>query len=109
VSCNFIHRWVDLLKGNGDLDNLFNFCHLGVEIFLKSAPYPCEMEGHDRLLPKPEIIAVEFKSDFNQEKIRAMRQEAVIHGTTVKKLFLVAQYIPFLGRLAAHATVNYWV
>jgi hypothetical protein len=49
------------------------------------------------------------KSDFSEQKIKEMRRDAVIHGMTVKKIFLAAQYIPFFGRLAAHATVNYWV
>jgi hypothetical protein len=92
------------------LDNLFNFCHIGIEIFLKSSPLVCEIQGDDRILPKPQIVSVEVKSDFSDDDIIRMRQrKAILHDSLVAKLFLAAQYLPLLGRVAAHVPVNYLV
>ncbi|KAG8936111.1 hypothetical protein FRC03_011174 [Tulasnella sp. 419] len=92
-----------------DPDNLFNFCHLGVEVFMKTAPEPCQLQGHDRILPRPDVLQVEVKSEFSDAEIIKMRRNAELNGLTVKKVYLFLQDIPIVGRLAAHATVNYWV
>jgi hypothetical protein len=76
---------------------------------MKSYPLPCQIQAHDYILPKPHVVSVDVKSHFSQEEIRQMRQEAILHCLTVKKIFSAAQYIPWIGRLAAHDTVNYWV
>jgi hypothetical protein len=88
-------------------DNLFNFCHLGVEIFLKSNPAPCQVFGNHFPLPYPGTVAVHVKSDFSEGRIKVMGQRN--EGATFKKILLVVQDIPFIGRLAAHSPVCYWV
>ena len=67
------------------------------------------MQGQDRILPRDQELSVEVKSDFDEQKIKTMREEAVLHGLTVNKIIVAAQCIPFIGRLIAHAPANYWV
>jgi len=56
-------------------------------------------------------LIVNIKSHFTQDKVRAWREEAVEKGMVpvVTRVFGAMQGVPGVGRLAAHATVNYWV
>jgi hypothetical protein len=73
---------------------------------MKSNPAPCQVFGNHFPLPYPGTVAVHVKSDFSGQ-IKVMGQKN--KDTTFKKILLVMQDIPFIGRLAAHSTVCYWV
>jgi hypothetical protein len=74
---------------------------------MKSNPAPCQVFGNHFPLPYPGTIAVVVKSDCNDWQTKIMGQKN--EDATFKKILLAVQDIPFLGRLAAHSTVCYWV
>lgn len=88
-------------------DNLFNFGHLGVEIYMKSHPQPCLVRGD--ACRSPSGYKVYIGSSFDQETVLDMREEVVEKGWNQPTYIGWLQYIPIAGRLAAHATTNYWV
>jgi len=87
-----------------DPDNLFNFCHIGQEIFMKTAPPPCEIQG-DALPPDVKVL---IGSHYSPEQIIQSRQNALKAGWVISRVLVKLQDIPFIGRLVAHATVMYW-
>ncbi|KAG8908989.1 hypothetical protein FRB99_000092 [Tulasnella sp. 403] len=86
--------------------NLFGFAHLGVEIFMKSYPRPCEVYG--RRLNGLGDHDIHVSSKFTAEEVVRQRRAAVANGLNVKRIYLALQYIPVVGRLVAHASTNYY-
>ncbi|KAG8880849.1 hypothetical protein FRB98_004702 [Tulasnella sp. 332] len=84
-------------------DNLFNFSHLGVEIFMKDHPNPCQVRGD-----QVRQFKIHVKSAFDESMIRKMRAKIVARGYNQLAVLGWLQYIPIIGRLAAHGTTNYW-
>jgi hypothetical protein len=84
---------------------MFNFCHVGQEIFMKTAPTPCQIQG-DAL---PSGVKVLIGSHYSPTEIVQIRHSEVSAGWAISNLLVMLQDIPFIGRLVAHATVMYWV
>ncbi|KAG8884671.1 hypothetical protein FRB98_002271 [Tulasnella sp. 332] len=90
-----------------DPENLFGFAHLGVEVFMKSRPHPCEIKGtHPAHIPF--ALDVHIGSSFTHDEVVAQREAAIKAGKTVAKIHLMMQDVPVIGRLAAHASTNYF-
>ena len=80
------------------------FSHLGVEIFMKNGPHPCEVNGNK--IKGHGTFKVHISSKFSPEEVMAQRKAAEEKGITVSKMYLAMQSIPMMGRLAAHASTN---
>ncbi|KAG8948907.1 hypothetical protein FRC00_008410 [Tulasnella sp. 408] len=89
-----------------DENNLFGFSHLGIEIFMKTGPLASNVKGNR--VKAYGNFDVHITSKFTQDEIIAQRQLAERDGLTLWKVYGALQYIPLIGRLAAHATVNYY-
>ncbi|KAG8988026.1 hypothetical protein FRB93_004309 [Tulasnella sp. JGI-2019a] len=89
-----------------DKDNLFNFSHLGVEILMKDNPTPCHMRGD--AVRAPDGFAIQVKSAFSEMMIQDMRSKIVAEGYNQPAWVGWLQYLPIIGRMAAHGTTNYW-
>jgi len=90
-----------------DPENLFGFAHLGVEVFMKSRPHPCEIKGtHPAMVPYQ--LNVHIGSAFSHDEVQAQREAAIKAGNNISKMYLLMQDIPLIGRLAAHASTNYF-
>ncbi|KIO27368.1 hypothetical protein M407DRAFT_191699 [Tulasnella calospora MUT 4182] len=89
-----------------DENNLFGFSHLGIEIFMKSGPHASGVKGNR--VKTYGNFEVHITSKFSQEEVVAQRKLAEKHKLTLLKIYSALQLIPLVGRLAAHATVNYY-
>ncbi|KAG8947802.1 hypothetical protein FRC04_010288 [Tulasnella sp. 424] len=89
-----------------DSNNLFGFSHLGIEIFMKSQPHASKVKGN-RVQTYGDFD-VHITSKFTPDEVIAQREFAERNRLTLWKVYGWLQYIPLVGRLAAHATVNYY-
>jgi hypothetical protein len=89
-----------------DENNLFGFSHLGIEIFMMSQPHASGVQGNR--VKAYGNFDVRITSKFDQDEVVAQRQAAERGGLTLWKVYSALQDIPLVGRLAAHATVNYY-
>ncbi|KAG8947800.1 hypothetical protein FRC04_010286 [Tulasnella sp. 424] len=89
-----------------DSNNLFGFSHLGIEIFMKSHPVASKVQGNR--VKTYGNFDVHITSKFTPEEVVAQREFAERNKLTLWKVYGWLQYIPLVGRLAAHATVNYY-
>ncbi|KAG8908990.1 hypothetical protein FRB99_000093 [Tulasnella sp. 403] len=85
-------------------NNPAGFAHLGTEIFLKSFPRPCEVATQS----VAKGVQVRIESKFSPEEVVQQRQMGIACGMNVKWVYLALQYIPIVGRMAAHANTNYY-
>jgi len=93
------------VEGFGE-DNLFNFSHLGVELFMKDHPNPCRVTGD--AVRAPDGYDVHVRSHFGSRTIDDARRQAEAKGYVQPFYVTWLQHVPIVGRLAAHATTNYW-
>ncbi|KAG8900122.1 hypothetical protein FRB99_006218 [Tulasnella sp. 403] len=101
------------LPSFGDLDdydlgshNLLGFSHLGIELFMKTRPESCQIEGNI-ISDQPEF-GVEVGSNFSPQQLVELRTSAQKRGLTTAAFWVGIQKIPILGRFAAHAGTNYY-
>ncbi|KAG8842661.1 hypothetical protein FRB96_004936 [Tulasnella sp. 330] len=87
-------------------DNMLNFCHLGVEIYMKDSPNPCCVAGD--AVRAPAGYKVHFTSKFDAATLRGMRDDLKKKGWVQPFYITWMQYLPFVGSMAAHGTTNYW-
>ncbi|KAG8988344.1 hypothetical protein FRB94_000892, partial [Tulasnella sp. JGI-2019a] len=87
-------------------DNMFNFSHLGVEIFMKDHPTPSQVAGD--AVRAPSGFEVHVTSKFDAFAWKAMRDDLKKKGYVQPFYITWLQYIPVLGSMAAHGTTNYW-
>lgn len=89
------------------LENIFNFSHLGVEIFLKHGTKKIKMRGDP--VKAPSGFKVQIASTFDKQVLAKMRKEVVRRKWNQPVYLTLLQAIPLLGRVFAHFTTNYWV
>ncbi|KAG8927417.1 hypothetical protein FRC01_007516 [Tulasnella sp. 417] len=89
-----------------DENNLFGFSHLGIEIFMKTGPLASRVKGNQ--VKAYGDFEVHITSKFTQEEVSAQRRAAEREGLTLLRIYSAFQLVPIVGRLAAHATVNYY-
>ncbi|KAG9025556.1 hypothetical protein FRB95_010060 [Tulasnella sp. JGI-2019a] len=87
-------------------DNMFNFSHLGVEVFMKDYPNPSRVTGD--AVRAPAGYRVHVSSKFDEKTLHAMRNQLIKEGKVQPFFITWLQYLPVVGRLAAHGTTNYW-
>ncbi|KAG8980532.1 hypothetical protein FRB93_009269 [Tulasnella sp. JGI-2019a] len=87
-------------------DNMFNFSHLGVEVFMKDHPNPSRVTGD--AVRAPAGYQVLIKSKFEEKILHIMRNRLIKEGKVQPFYITCLQYLPIVGRLAAHGTTNYW-
>lgn len=86
---------------------MFNYSHLGVELYMKDSPNPSQVTG-DAARP-PAGFDVIVKSDFSDAELQAIHDQLVKEGKVQPRWITSLQYLPIIGRVAAHGTTNYWV
>lgn len=87
-----------------DIENLFAFAHLGMELYMKDHPTPCQLASNR--VPDIGEFKVHIVSNFTPDQIARQRDEAVASGKAVRAVYRWLQYIPLAGRLFAHAGTN---